>query len=184
MLKKIMVAMDESAASESAFDLALEMADALKAELTLIHALDVYSSAAPPNPHTWANNSSIESGKTAREDYRNRWDKFVSRHNILLRKHRDQAKAAGVTAHYGQPYGQPGAVIAKAAVAVNIDLIVVGSHTPSATESSVLGSVSNYLVHHPPCSLTVVHPDHHHVGMPLPSSHYKEISYAKGVAHK
>ena len=30
MLKKIMVAMDESAASESAFDLALEMADALK----------------------------------------------------------------------------------------------------------------------------------------------------------
>lgn len=39
MLKKIMIAMDELAASEWAFDLALEMADVLNAELTLIRVL-------------------------------------------------------------------------------------------------------------------------------------------------
>lgn len=158
MLEKIMVAMDESAASEWAFELALEMANALNAELMLIHVLDVYSPTAPRQPHTWAD-SSMEIDEVAHEDYRNKWAEFVNRHDALLKNHQDKAATVGVTAHAKQPYGHPGPAITKAAKQDDIDLIVVGSHDPTTTKVSALGSVSNYLVHRSPCSVTVVHPD-------------------------
>lgn len=157
MLKKIMVAMDESAASEWAFDLALDMASAMDAELKLIHILDVYSPSAPQQPHTWAD-SSMEVNEASHEDYRHQWTEFVNRYDALLQKHQEKAEAAGVTADYHQFYGHPGPQLSKAAKQDNIDLIVVGSHDPSAIESSVLGSVSNYLVHHLSCPVMIVPP--------------------------
>ncbi|EDX83420.1 universal stress protein family, putative [Synechococcus sp. PCC 7335] len=158
MLKKIMVAIDESAASEWAFDLALEMAKALNAELTLIHVLDVYSPTAPQQPHTWAD-TSMEINEAAHREYRNKWNQFVNRYEALLKKYQGKAKSAGVSAQYKQPYGHPGPTLVKTVKEDGIDLMVVGNHDPSTTESSVLGSVSNYLVHHSPCSVTVVHPN-------------------------
>lgn len=158
MLKKIMVAIDESAASEWAFDLALEIAKAVNAELALIHVLDVYSPAAPQQPHTWAD-SSMQINEAAHEDYMNQWNKFVNRHDALLKKYQDESEAAGVTAGYEQRYGHPGPTLCTVAKQASTDLLVVGSHDSSNIESSALGSVSNYLVHHSPCSVTVVHPD-------------------------
>lgn len=158
MLKKIMVAMDESASSDWAFNLALEMAGALKAELVLIHVLDAYSPAAPQQPHTWID-SSMEIDEAAHEDYKRRWAEFTNRHDARLKKHQDRAAAAGVSAYYKQPCGHPGPVLFETAKQDSIDLIIVGNHDPSITDSSVLGSVSNYLVHHAPCSVTVVHPN-------------------------
>ena len=158
MVMKIMVATDESAASEWAFDLALNIAKALNAELTLIHILDVYSPAAPQQPHTWAD-SSMESNEAAHKVYRNQWTEFVNRHDALLKKYQDRAEATGVTARYEQRYGHPGPALSTIAKQNSTDLIVVGNHDSSNTESSALGSVSNYLVHHSPCSVTVVRPD-------------------------
>ena len=167
MLEKIMVAMDESAASDWAFDLALEIAGALNSGLMLVHVLDVYSPAAPQQPRSLAD-SSMESNEDAQKEYERRWEEFVDRHNALLQQHCDQAKAVGTRASYDQPHGHPGPTLSKIAKQAGVDLIIVGSHDPSTMESSVLGSVSNYLVHHAPCSVTVVH-ENNKEGLEIPA---------------
>ena len=69
MLRKIIVAVDKSAAGDWAFDLALEMANALDAELILIHVLDVYSPKALQLPYRLTG-SSMEIHEAAQEKYK------------------------------------------------------------------------------------------------------------------
>ena len=55
--------------------------------------------------------------------------------------------------------GVPAQAIVDEAKAYGADLIVVGSHGYGFWERSFLGSVSNAVVHHAPCSVLVVRPD-------------------------
>ena len=50
MLDKILVAIDASASSDSAFDTALSMAKSLKADLLLVHVLDASAYDSPNQP--------------------------------------------------------------------------------------------------------------------------------------
>jgi nucleotide-binding universal stress UspA family protein len=53
-------------------------------------------------------------------------------------------------------YGSPESNIVEAAENMNADLIVVGSHGYNRWERLLLGSVSDSVVHHAPCSVLVV----------------------------
>ena len=53
-------------------------------------------------------------------------------------------------------FGSPDSRIVETAEAWNADLIVVGSHGYSRWERLLLGSVSDSVVHHAPCSVLVV----------------------------
>lgn len=56
---------------------------------------------------------------------------------------------------------KPGEGIAKEAESVNAELVVVGSRGQGAVRRTLLGSVSDYLVHHVHCPVLVVkHPKH------------------------
>ncbi|MGF1516635.1 MAG: universal stress protein, partial [Nodosilinea sp.] len=50
----------------------------------------------------------------------------------------------------------PGRVICTLAKTWAADLIVVGSHRRKGLSELFLGSVSNYVMHHAPCSVLVV----------------------------
>ncbi|MEO0647750.1 MAG: universal stress protein [Cyanobacteria bacterium J06650_10] len=62
-----------------------------------------------------------------------------------------------MSCEYIQPHGHPGLVICQAATENDADLIVVGNRDQTTLISITLGSVSNYVLHHAPCSVTVVH---------------------------
>ncbi|MGB3496482.1 MAG: universal stress protein [Elainellaceae cyanobacterium] len=159
MLKRILVTIDQSAASQQAFDMALELAKALSAELLLVHTLDVFDPAAPICPQIAADSYSLELSRLAREAYEQEWVEFAQHYEALLAQKQETAEAIGVRASGSQPYGRPGPAICQTAVDQHADLIVVGSHGRKGLREMLLGSVSNYIVHHAPCSVTVVHPD-------------------------
>lgn len=160
MLNKLLVAIDESYASQCAFETALQLSKALGAELMLVHVLDVFASDGPGNSQVEATLfSPVLSESEKRKGYEAKMTKFVSRYESLLKERQMQAKVAGVAANYVQPYGRPGSSICAVASESNVELIVVGNRDRSTLKELVPGSVSNYVVHHAPCSVTVVHPD-------------------------
>ena len=158
MLSKILVAIDESASSQWAFDTALPMAKALEAQLLLVHIVDAFSPNSPKHPCVSTESFSMDVESPAQKAYEQRWQAFMNRYDTLLEQKQAEAKAAGVATTYLQTQGIPGQKICEIAKANNIDLIVVGNHDRTNQEELDRGSVSNYLVHHAPCSVTVVHP--------------------------
>ncbi|MEN8447161.1 MAG: universal stress protein [Cyanobacteria bacterium J06555_13] len=158
MLNKILVAIDSSAASQRVFETGVAFAKALEAELILVHALDVFDPASPQHPIIPVDNYSMKLDKIVQENYEKEWRAFVDHSEALLKQKQTDAEAVGIRTSHEMPYGRPGPAICKAAKTVQADLIVVGSRGRSGLQELVLGSVSNYIMHHATCSVTVVHP--------------------------
>ncbi len=158
MFSKILVAIDSSAASRRAFVGALKIAKGLNAELILVHALDVFDPASPEHPIIPTDSYSMALDSLIRETYEKQWAEFADHFEALLKQKQEEAEALALTAQYLQPYGRPGPAICKAAKTLKADLIVVGSHGYKGLQEMILGSVSNYIMHHAPCSVTVIHP--------------------------
>jgi nucleotide-binding universal stress UspA family protein len=159
MLRNILVAVDRSAASQRAFSSAVELAKALKAHLTLVHALDVFDPASPEHPVLPVDSYSMNLDKIIQENYMRQWAEFVEQADAFLKQKQAEAVEQGVVTDYLQPYGRPGPAICSVAETIQADLIVVGSRGRSGLRELVLGSISNYIMHHAPCSVTVIHPD-------------------------
>ncbi|NER79825.1 MAG: universal stress protein [Leptolyngbya sp. SIO1D8] len=159
MLSHILVAIDQSASSQRAFETALDLAKALEAKLTLVHVLDVFDPASPERPKMSGSSYSIELDNLLRDNYERQWAEFATHYDSLLKQKQEKAEAIAVSASCLQPYGRPGPAICKAAREGQAELIVVGSHGRKGLSEMILGSVSNYIVHHAPCSVMVIHPD-------------------------
>ena len=170
MISHILVAIDHSAASHRAFDTALGLAKDLGTELSLVHALDVFDPASPQRPRVLVNGYSMDLDRLLRESYERQWAEFVDRYESLLKQKQEEASVVDVSANYRQPYGRPGPAICQAAKEVHADLIIVGSHGRKGLSEMILGSVSNYIMHHAPCSVMVIHPDSQRNHMPLRAS--------------
>ncbi len=159
MLSNILVAIDKSVASHQAFDTALELAKGLGAKLVLVHVLDVFDPISPQRPSIPANSYSMELDTLLRENYDRQWSEFVQHYDSLLKQRQQQAEAIDIECTYRQPYGRPGPALCRVARDCQADLIVVGSHARKGLSEMLLGSVSNYITHHAPCSVMVIHPE-------------------------
>lgn len=158
MFHKILVAMDNSTTSEHVFDEALALAKANDACLMLLHVL---SSEEEGSPNMYIFHSmdyhSIVSNK-ALEIEREQWLTFREHGLELLRSRQAVANAAGVNTEFTQTPGSPGRTICDLARNWGADLIVIGRRGRSGLSELILGSVSNYVLHHTFCSvLTVQH---------------------------
>jgi nucleotide-binding universal stress UspA family protein len=69
-----------------------------------------------------------------------------------------RAIAEGITATADYHIGEPGQQICLVAKDWNADLIVIGRHSRGGLSELLLGSVSNYVIHHAHCSVLVVQP--------------------------
>ena len=63
-----------------------------------------------------------------------------------------------MSADYEQIYGNPAKTICRVAKNNDIDLIVIGRRGRSGISELMMGSVSNYVLHHAPCSVLIVQP--------------------------
>lgn len=146
-MKKILVALDYGDTCSSVFDQAIKLAKATGANLAL------FSVIAPE----------ID-GSITFYPYDDRdWAAYTEQHKVvetaslkLLRGFADKAISAGIETEFTQDIGSPGPAICKLAKARDADLIIVGSHGRKGLSEVLLGSVSNYVVHHAPCSIMVV----------------------------
>ena len=74
-----------------------------------------------------------------------------------LQTYVEQATAIGITTEAKCQVGHPGSLIRDLAKNWNADLIVMGRRGLNSLQEVFLGSVSNYILHHAPCSVLVVH---------------------------
>ena len=164
---KVLAALDRSSQGEDVFERALDIARTQKAELLLIFCMQRWEQmpTVPPVETTMATGlspmtrmypsrmeaevfqSTEEEIKREREEAEN-W----------LRDYKIKAENQGVNAQYRclPSGGNPGKQICKTAREWSADLTVVGRTGRTGLEEAFLGSVSNHVVHHAPCSVLVV----------------------------
>ncbi len=152
MYAKILVALDHSPASQPVFESALALAKLAGSQLMLLHALSADAEDSPPRyaPMTTSYNPE------KMEQYQREWEQFTAQCLERLKSLVREASQQGVKAEFTQIQGNPGRIICQSARDWVADLIVMGRRGHSRLEEIYLGTVSNYVLHHSPCSVHIV----------------------------
>lgn len=84
------------------------------------------------------------------------WQQQQQQVEHWLRSQVDYAHRQGLNAEYTSPIGLPGETLCDVATRWHADLIIMGRRGRSGFSELLLGSVSNYVMHHAPCSVLTV----------------------------
>ena len=153
MLNKILVAVDRFESDRSIFDIALSLARTNNAKLMLLHVMS-QTEANYPELLAYTYYPMVSDRKYA--TYQKQLEKYRQWELDFLQDLTKEAISAGVEAEYTQLTGNPGHTICELADNISADLILVGSRGLKGLKEMFLGSVSNYVTHHAPCSVLIV----------------------------
>ena len=158
MFTKILVALDHGDTCSLIFQKALELAKLTGAELLFLTVLTPDGGGHLPLP----DNAGLTSFNLGIQE--SLWDTYLKSYRQYeitaterLRNFVDRATAAGVRSQFKQINGDVGRGICDQAKTWLADLVIVGSHGRQGLAEIMLGSVSNYVMHHATCSVLVVH---------------------------
>ncbi|MBM9577051.1 universal stress protein [Leptospira sp. 201903070] len=140
LIKKILVPVDGSESSKKALEMGIALAKVSSASLTILEVVEEfgplpgYYEKAPEGKDRvkWISEQRFEKiHSTLDESPEIKWDRLVLE-------------------------GYPADTIVETAAKGKYDMIVIGSRGLSAVGRFLVGSVSDRIVHHAPCSVTVV----------------------------
>lgn len=155
MFQKILVAIDSAENSQKVFDQAIDLAKAMATSLMLLHVLSSEEEGSPNISMVGLEYSPVIAVEMA-EMHQKQWIAYENRGLEMLRSFAEQASTAGVVVEFSQNLGSPGRTICEVARTWQADLIVMGRRGHSSINELLLGSVSNYVLHHAPCSILTV----------------------------
>lgn len=163
MFKKMLIAMDQSPLGEMVFNKAFALAKELKSSLMLLHVLSADEEGSPSFhlPSAAVGGRSVVLDNAAFEIYQKEWQLYQQKGMDFLRTHEALATQAGLSVEFTQTAGHPGRIICSLAKTWEADLIVVGRRGRSGLNELLLGSISNYVLHHAPCEVLTIHTPHH-----------------------
>lgn len=154
--KKILVALDRSDQSQAVFEQALELAKKEKGSLMLFHCLS-WEKEGQMGPFigigTLADIGMYETVKQLRHESLQR---DIEQVKNWLQTYSDQAMAEDIPIELDCKVGNSGSWICDLATNWQAELVVVGRRGREGLTEVLLGSVSNYVLHHAPCSVLVV----------------------------
>ena len=174
MIDKILIAVDRSENSKLVFDTAVSLAQTTGATIMLLHILSRKEPDHPIVP-TYTYYPIVE--KTNYETYQKEYDKYEQHGIEFLENLTELATASGVETEYTQLAGNPGPTICQLAKNWSADLILVGSRGLKGLKEMFLGSVSNYVTHHAPCSVLIIRKDTDPISHPIDLPHEREKSH-------
>ena len=158
--KKILAAIDLSPMTTTVFDQALKLAKQEEASLKLFHCLRWRGINQDALLLIGANVShNVALDEELRQHRQERLQDETHQTRTLLEGWCQQAAKQGVFAEFDYNVGEPGPLICGAARSWGADLIVLGRRGLKGLPEAWLGSVSNHVVHHAPCSVLVVQGD-------------------------
>lgn len=157
MFQKILVAVDCSEMGRHVFHQALELAKPTGAELLLLHVLTAEESGSPEMFVSPGLSYYPVVNDAVLTVYRERWQHFEEQGLDMLRSLTEMAEANGVKVGYRQIPGSPGRTICAIAEDWDAQLIIMGRRGLSSIREMLLGSVSNYVLHHANCSTLTIH---------------------------
>ena len=149
--QKILVALDRSPLSQTVFEEALAIAKQEGATLMLFHCLPLESQVIPPYG-TLYGEELINFSQFLKE----RLEKEAQEARQWLAEICQSATDQGVPSEWDYKIGEAGRWIREIAKNWNADLVVIGRRGLHGLAEMFLGSVSNYVVHHAPCSVLVI----------------------------
>ena len=163
MFHSILVAIDRSVANQKVFEEALFLAKATKAKLILLHVLSGEEPDSPIMSHYPAVGDDYhythlppKVTQMANQMYGKQWKDFENEGLDILRSFADVAIARGIETEFTQITGHPSSTICEFAQSCQANIIVIGRRGHSGFQEMLLGSASNYVVHHAPCSVLLV----------------------------
>ena len=161
MWQKILVAVDLSPIARIAFERALNLAKVTGASLILLHVLSSDEKAAPKQWFYLVDDLILpEMRQAIVEEYQQEWQAFQTKGLAALEEMKKEAIAQNINSEILQIFGSPGPTICEQANQLAVDLITIGNRGLSGVKELFLGSVSNYVTHHPACSVLIVrHPN-------------------------
>ena len=154
MFAKILVSIDSSPIGKTIFDKSLDLAKTTRASIMLLHVLS-YEDLIPMPASFWREYYTGLSSKSL-EIYQQQYKEFENQGLKLLQGLASEAISAGISTEFSQNHGSPGQTICDLAFNWQADLIVMGRRGRSGINELILGSASNYVLHHACCSVLVV----------------------------
>ncbi len=152
--KKILVAVDSYEHSLKVYEDAVEIAKKEKAQLFLLHVLKQKTpDELMDRIGAFSEMEQSESIQVLREF--NEHEASFAR--AWLEELRNKATDSGVDALCAVEIGDPAELICDVAKRWEADLLVIGRTRRSELMDRFIGSVTNYVVHHTPCSILLVY---------------------------
>jgi nucleotide-binding universal stress UspA family protein len=145
MYNKLLVPIDGSPQSNHAAKRAIELAKLTGAEITFIHIIV---------PITQYFSFSGEGPLAVSQDMLDQTEKAGKK---LLKEQVECYADSGVKISKELFWGHPSETICTRAKEEKFDLIIMGSRGLGAIKGYLLGSVSDRVAHHAPCSVLIVH---------------------------
>lgn len=153
---KILVAIDRSAQSDFVIDQVIDLAAKEQAELMLFHAIQVEALAEISPMVGTGMGLSPSIGRELPELQQQRLEAQVRTTKETLQEYADKAMAHNIPTICDHRVGDPGVLACELAKSWGANLIVVGRRGRKGMTELFLGSVSNYITHHAPCSVLIV----------------------------
>ena len=153
--QRILAAIDQSPLSQSVFEQALDLAKDNQAQLLLFHCLTADVVATTP-PFAGELGLSPQIVNQAYQTQYVRFDEQLRQIRLLLHQYCQTATRQGVAVESDYRTVEPGQGLCQAAQRWNADLIILGRRGRKGLTEVILGSVSNYVMHHASCAVLVI----------------------------
>lgn len=157
MFNKVLVALDRSDRSQQVFEQAFGLAKLTSANLMLLHVLSPEEDDIPDTMILSQMDYYPGWGDDSMKKYMEKWELRKNAGLKMLQTFCTEANIQNINTEFTQNVGSPGKVICQMAKNWNADLIVVGRRGLSGITEFLIGSVSNYVLHHAPCSVHIIH---------------------------
>lgn len=157
---RVLAAIDTSSLGTIVFEHALETAQLHQAKLYLFHCVETSMKrssllTASPQETSKGVNYFTPYDDADLQFAQQKWEAQIEQANEWLLQYRQQATQQGVSTTCEAVFGEPGHQICALAKEWQIDAIVMARQGHSGLAELFLGSVSNYVLHHAPCSVLV-----------------------------
>ena len=156
MFTKILVSIDDSGMSQHVLNEAASLAKATGGSMQLLHVVSPYDE--PYVDPLFIQPTVIYSELIAETQEKNLsdWEVFKQSKESWLRSLCEGVTSSGIKAKYNLCTGNASRIICDMARSWDADTIVIGRRGRRGLSELFLGSVSNYVMHHAPCSVLTV----------------------------
>lgn len=154
--QRIIAAIDESKNNQKVFDTALQLAQANQARVMLVHCISDYPAGEPVvaiPAEIGMYPRLVDSAYKAQHDW---LERRLQQAQNLLQHYCEIAIREGIATDCDRRTGEVGHCLCQSAQEWGADLIVMGRRGRSGLTEALLGSASNYVLHHATCSVLVV----------------------------
>lgn len=155
MITKVLVALDYLADLPQIFEQAVDLAVKYQASLYILHCIEPHNVPLPEVSAMAAYSGVLDENLVAaqQEDLHQQ----IAKISTWLQEQAAIAQEKGVTiVKVDYKVGEPREEICAAAKEWDADVVVIGRRGLKGLSEMLLGSVSNYIVHHAPCSVMVI----------------------------